>query len=251
MNNKIYSVVIIDDENPARALLKEYLDKIPNMRLLGNFSNPVEAMTLLMNQKVDILLTDIQMPDIHGVDLVKNLKQPLTVIFTTAYSQYAIEGFNLDVADYLLKPIAFPRFLQAIQKAIQRVRLKDITESPLAKTEPQTLDSDFILIKADYKIYKINYDDLFYIEGQHEYVTFYTLNRNITAYYNLKDLESQLCDVNFIRIHKSYIISLKYIEYIENNFVFVQGNKLPIGATYKNKLLDVMNNINAGNSLHY
>jgi len=251
MNNKIYSVVIIDDENPARALLKEYLDKIPDMKLLGNFANPVEAMTLLMSQKVDVLLTDIQMPDIHGVDLVKNLKQPSTVIFTTAYSQYAIEGFNLDVADYLLKPIAFPRFLQAIQKAIQRVKLKDLAESSLTKTETKTPDSDFILIKADYKIYKVNYDDLFYVEGQHEYVTFHAVNRNITAYYNLKDLEKELAGLHFIRIHKSYIISLKYIEYIENNFVFVQGTKLPIGATYKNKLLNVMNNVNADNSLDY
>jgi DNA-binding LytR/AlgR family response regulator len=251
MNNRIYSVVIIDDENPARVLLKEYLDKIPNMKLLGNFPNPVEAMTLLSSQKVDILLTDIQMPDIHGVDLVKNLNQSLTVIFTTAYSQYAIEGFNLDVADYLLKPIAFPRFAQAIQKAVQRVEMKDIAENSLTKTENSNPISNFILIKADYKIYKVNYDDLFYIEGQHEYVTFHTVNHNITAYYNLKDLENELSASHFIRSHKSYIISLKYIEYIENNFVFVKGSKLPIGATYKNKLLDVMNNTNTTNSLHY
>lgn len=246
MNDNIYSVVIIDDENPARVLLKEYIDKIPNLKLVGNFANPIEAISFLMSQKVDILFTDIQMPEIQGVDLVKNLKQPLTVIFTTAYSQYAIEGFNLDVADYLLKPIAFPRFAQAIHKAIQRVEIKKLTDNSAAKTEIQ--NPDFILIKADYKIYKVNYEDLIYVEGQHEYVTFHTLNRNITAYYNLKDLQNELSESYFIRSHKSYIISLKYIEYIENNFVIVKGNKLPIGATYKSRLLEIMHGSNIQNS---
>ncbi len=238
MNDNIYSVVIIDDEKPARLLLEEYVDKFPNLKLLGNFANPVEGLSLLTTQQVDILLTDIQMPEIHGIDLVKNLPNPPTVIFTTAYSQYAIEGFNLDVADYLLKPIAFPRFAQAIHKAIKRVEIKKNAENVPSKTELPS--SDFIMIKADYKIYKINYEDLIYVEGQHEYVTFHTLNRNITAYYNLKDLENELSVNFFIRCHKSYIISLKYIEFIENNFVVVKGTKLPIGATFKNRLLEVI-----------
>jgi DNA-binding LytR/AlgR family response regulator len=184
------------------------------------------------------------------------------IIFTTAYSEYALDSYEVDATDYLLKPIALPRFMQAIEKAIKRVDIMrravlqqtqaDPTEpdapAPTAEGEeakggalPLTTAADYIIIKADYKLYKIAYDDLLYIEGQHEYVSFYTTGKRITGLYSLKSLEESLPADRFVRIHKSYIVSIAQIQEIEQVSVKVAGVKLPIGGSYKEALLARLN----------
>ncbi len=246
MNTDKYRVLIVDDEFLARKLLTGYVSKIDSLELVATCASAFEAMTHLQKEKIDILLLDIHMPDLTGLELVSSMKNMPAVIFTTAYSEYAIESYELGAVDYLLKPIGFPRFFQAINKAIEKVgRTVSPVEASLPAMPDGTLDvkpaQDFLTVKADYKIYKINYSDLLYVEGQHEYVTFHTSTRRITALYSLKSLEEQLPSSQFLRIHKSYIISFHYIEDIEGNSVTVAGTKLPIGGSYRDVLLTRLN----------
>ncbi len=231
-----YNVIIVDDEYLAQKLLQDYVSKVESLQLVATCSNAIEAMNALNDHQVDIMFLDIQMPDLTGLELVKSLEQKPAVIFTTAYSEYAVDAFNLSVVDYLLKPFDFPRFIQAINKAIG-------TEQPkvagVQKMEADTISksNDFITVKADYKLYKINYDDLLYIEGQHEYVTFHTTQRRITALFALKDLEEILPKEKFVRVHKSYIVSFEHIQDLDKSDVTVAGIKVPVGASYRDELL--------------
>ena len=234
MNEK-YNVIIVDDEYLARKLLQDYVSKVESLQLVATCSNAFEAMEALNNNRVDIMLLDIQMPDLTGLELVKSLEKKPAVIFTTAYSEYAVDAFDLAVSDYLLKPFDFPRFFQAIHKAIGYVQPKG-EETP-KEADTISKSNDFITVKADYKLYKINYDDLIYIEGQHEYVTFHTTQRRITALFALKDLEEMLPKDRFIRVHKSYIVSFKHIQDLDKSDVTVAGNKVPVGASYRDELL--------------
>ncbi|MBB4035771.1 DNA-binding LytR/AlgR family response regulator [Dysgonomonas hofstadii] len=237
--NETLRVIIIDDEYHARKLLSEYVSKLPFLELAGTGANVFEAMEILRKEKIDILLSDIQMPEITGLEFVRSLKNPPVVIFTTAYSEYAVESYELDVADYLLKPIAFPRFLQAINRVIEK-RENNSFHNPLFTAEyrlPHNQEEDSMVVKSGYKLYKINYADLLYVEGQREYVTFHTTKQNITTLFSLKDLEEKLPSGLFVRIHKSYIISIKHIELIDKNIVHIAGKKLPVGSSYKDNLM--------------
>ena len=234
MNEK-YNVIIVDDEYLARKLLQDYVSKVESLQLVATCSNAFEAMEALANNTVDIMLLDIQMPDLTGLELVKGLEKKPAVIFTTAYSEYAVDAFNLAVVDYLLKPFDFPRFFQAVRKAIGNVQPK--AEETTKQAADISKSNDFITVKADYKLYKINYDDLLFIEGQHEYVTFHTTQRRITALFALKDLEELLPKDRFVRVHKSYIVSFKHIQDLDKSDVTVAGNKVPVGASYRDDLL--------------
>ena len=230
-----YNVVIVDDEFLAQKLLQDYVSKVDSLQIVAVCSNAFEAMNALKNNQVDIMFLDIQMPDLTGLELVKSLEHKPAIIFTTAYSEYAVDAFNLSVVDYLLKPFDFPRFFQAVSKAGGGVQ-------PVVSTEDKPRDTisrsnDFITVKADYKLYKINYDDLLFIEGQHEYVTFHTTQRRITALFALKDLEEILPKDKFVRVHKSYIVSFKHIQDLDKSDVTVAGNKVPVGASYRDELL--------------
>ncbi len=228
-----YNVLIVDDEYLAQKLLQDYVSKVDSLQLVATCSNAFEAMNALKNNQVDIMFLDIQMPKLTGLELVKSLKNKPSIIFTTAYSEYAVDAFNLSVVDYLLKPFDFPRFMQAVNKAIGA----EMPDLQGAKHDTISHSNDFITVKADYKLYKINYDDLLFIEGQHEYVTFHTLQRRITALYALKDLEEILPKDKFVRVHKSYIVSFKQIQDLDKSDVTVAGNKIPVGASYRDVLL--------------
>ena len=234
-----YRVLIIDDEHLARTLLADYVGKIPQLELIGSSANAMEALDVIAHQKADILLTDIQMPGMTGIELVKMIDKIPAVIFTTAYSEYAVEGFELSALDYLLKPISFSRFVQAINKAMEVIDTK-LKASMSAQDYAAAEGRDYMTIKADYKMYKVNLEDLIYIEGQSEYVTFHTKQRNITAYYALKNLEMELPENHFIRVHKSYIVSVRHIEYIESHQLSVAGNKIPIGGMYRDKVMKLL-----------
>ena len=180
------------------------------------------------------------MPDITGIDFLKTLRQgPKRVIFTTAYQAYALEGYNLNVVDYLLKPFSFERFYQAVNKVIDKLENQIVPVNEISTT-PQTVFSDsYLTIRADRKFYKINFDDINYIEGQKAYVTFHTKKKKITALASLKELEETLPQAQFIRIHKSYIVSLKELSAMEGNMVEVDDIKLPIGQTYKSDVVKI------------
>ena len=245
----MYKVLIVDDEFLARKLLQGYVEKIPDLELVGSCPNAFEAFKIIKQQPIDILLLDIHMPDLNGLDFARTCKEVPAIIFTTAYSEYALESYEVSAVDYLLKPIALPRFMEAVQKA--RVRLSTLNPAaegedsptpsetkPVASTpEQEDKNENFLLVKADYKLYKINYDDLLYIEGQHEYVSFYTKEKRITALYALKTLEEILPANRFIRVHKSYIVSINHIREIEQLSVSIDDVKIPVGGIYREALL--------------
>lgn len=231
-----YNVLIADDEFLARKLIQEYVQKIESLNLVDCCSDGLKAMEILMNEKIDILLLDIQMPDLTGLELLKTIENQPATILTTAYSEYAVDAFELGVVDYLLKPFDFPRFLQAINKAI------DMRPKEISAAEPAQTPSDYIMVKADYKLYKVNFCDLLFIEGQHEYVTFHTKTKRITALYSLKNLEDTLPKDKFVRVHKSYIVAFDYVEDIDKTTVTVAGNKISIGASYRDELIEKLNN---------
>ena len=264
----MYKVLIVDDEFLARKLLQGYVEKIPDLELVGSCPNAFEAFKIIKQQPIDILLLDIHMPDLNGLDFARTCKEAPAIIFTTAYSEYALESYEVSAVDYLLKPIALPRFMQAIEKAIARLKgLTSPSQSPqpsqtphselrsrapkeaTLQTPPQTLQTPqtppqtppqppYLMVKADYKLYKINFDDIHYIEGQHEYVSFYTKDKRVTALYSLKALEDQLPRDKFIRVHKSYIVNIDHISEIEQVSLTVAGHKVPIGGSYRDSLLE-------------
>lgn len=225
-----YNVLIVDDEFLARKLLSEYVSKVDFLHLVDTCPDATKAMEVLNNESVDILLLDIQMPDISGMEMLRLLKDKPAVILTTAFSEYAVDAFSLGVVDYLLKPFDYARFLQAINKAVS---LNLSASENISKTA-----NDYMMVKADYKLYKINFDDLLFIEGQHEYVTFHTKAKRITALYSLKNLEDILPKDKFVRVHKSFIVSIKNIEDIDKVNVTVSGNKIPVGASYRDALIE-------------
>ena len=233
--------VVVDDEHLAREYIINYIAKIPQLELVGDFNSPLKAMDLIKEKKVDLIFLDIQMPDITGIDFMKSLEKKPEVIFTTAYQEYAIEGFNINATDYLLKPFSFERFFQAVNKVIDHVGLRSenkIKVPELPQNETKIADG-FLTVKADRKLYKINFDHIIYIEGQRAYVTFHTENKRITALASLKDLEESLPEGDFIRIHKSYIVSVKEILSLEGNIIEVNNVKLPVGKNYKDTVLKI------------
>lgn len=230
-----YNVLIVDDEFLARKLLTEYVSKVDFLQLIDTCPDATRAMEVLNNENIDILLLDIQMPDVSGIEMLKLINNKPSVILTTAYSEYAVDAFSLGVVDYLLKPFDYLRFLQAINKAVSlRSNIQEYTSES---------SNDYMMVKADYKLYKVNYDDFLFIEGQHEYVTFHTTTKRITALYSLRYLEEILPKDKFVRTHKSYIASIKNIEDIDKTNVTVSGNKLPIGASYRDALIERMYNM--------
>lgn len=259
----MYKVLIVDDEFLARKLLQGYVQKMPNLELVGTAQNSFEAFSFIKEHPVDILLLDIHMPDLNGIELARTLKNVPAIIFTTAYSEYALESYEVSAVDYLLKPIALPRFMQAIEKAERLLGAQATASASATATlnltqdaaEPQPTttaeggaadtvspakaggNTSFLMVKADYRLYKINFDDLLYIEGQHEYVSFYTKGKRITALYSLKSLEEQLPADRFVRVHKSYIVSINDISEIEQLSVTVAGQRIPIGGSYRDSLL--------------
>jgi len=223
----------------ARDYLKNYISKVPELELLGDFNSPLKATELIKSGNIDLLFIDIQMPDITGVDFVKSLSRKPEVIFTTAYQEYALEGFNLSAVDYLLKPFSFERFYQAVNKVIDKLENKQIfDENENLPLQSQTSYADkYLTIRADRKFYKINFDDLVYIEGQKAYVTFHTSIKKITALASLKELEEALPKNQFIRIHKSYIVAIREINSLEGNMIEINDTQLPVGKSYKEAVM--------------
>jgi DNA-binding LytR/AlgR family response regulator len=237
----MYNVLIVDDEFLARKLLQGYVEKMPELKLAGTCQNASEAFRAVQTGGIDILLLDIHLPDLNGIDFARTCKQVPAIIFTTAYSEYAVDSYTVSAVDYLLKPIVFGRFEEAIGKACRKIdgeRLKAQEKQASGKEEGSTADEEgYLLVKADYRLYKINYADLLYIEGQHEYVSFYTTGKRITALYSLKSLEETLPEKQFVRVHKSYIVSIPHIRELGPQSLMLNGVRIPIGGSYREALL--------------
>jgi|WetSurSiteA1Bulk_404760.scaffolds.fasta_scaffold00754_7 DNA-binding LytR/AlgR family response regulator len=234
---------IIDDEYLARQYIKDYVERLPFLELKGDYDSPLMIMEELKSNAIDILFLDIQMPDITGLDFLKIINPLPCVILTTAYKEYALEGYEYNVVDYLLKPISFERFLKAINKAadkIEKERSLGKGADSLHRAGP-LVQEGFMTIRADRRWYKINYDDLYYVEGQKAYVTFHTRNKKITALFSLKELEGSLPADRFIRIHKSFIVAVKHIETLEGNMIGIFGQKLAVGSNYRESVDKLFN----------
>jgi two-component system, LytTR family, response regulator len=224
--------VVIDDEPYARDLLTEFIGKIPNLSLEGSFSSALLALPELSQKPVDVLFLDIQMPDLSGIDFLKSLDKRPMVIFTTAFAEYAIEGFELDVVDYLLKPFDFQRFLKAVNKVIQKVEKPG--DASIAVTP---VENDFIFIKDGSKLVKVELNKILFIKGTREYVTVYTKDKKIMSLQTMKNLEQEL-PANFLRVHNSFIINIRAIDSISKNEVEIGKEIIPIGQTYKKMFLE-------------
>ena len=218
---------IIDDEYLARQYIRDYIERLPFLDLAGDYNSPLLIMDELKRNAIDILFLDIQMPDITGIDFLKILNPQPYIILTTAYKEYALEGYEHNVIDYLLKPFSFDRFLKAINKVVDRI-------------EKERIGRTYMTIRADRKLYKINYDDLIFIEGQRAYVTFHTTHKKITALISMKELEEKLPGDQFIRIHKCFIVSIKYLESLEGNMIEICGKKLAVGSSYRNQVEKIL-----------
>lgn len=229
-----YTCLIVDDEQLARRLLKEFVSKIPMLELKGMCKSPLEAMDILSSQHIDIMFLDIQMPDITGVEFIKSLQHKPATIFTTAYSEYALEGYQLDVIDYLVKPFPLDRFIKAVNKAIEYIDLK---RNATNNNQQKDTDSNHLLLHADHKIYKVALDDIKYIEGLKEYVSYYTSEKRIIVLQSLKSIEESLPSDKFIRVHRSYIVPINKIKTLDGNQVQIGDKLIPIGRSYKEDVM--------------
>ncbi len=226
------SCIVIDDEYPARELIEAYIKKIPFLELQGSFKNPLEAIPELQSNTIDLLYLDIQMPELKGTNFLKQVDTDAEVIFTTAYPDYALEGYKLNVIDYLLKPISFDEFLRASTKALEHIQLK----SKISHSEQE----DVLHVKADGKVHFIRYDDIRYIEGLREYVRIHTHEVKLISLFALKDLQEELEPHGFIRTHKSYLVNSKKIISVNGNMVDLEDLSLPIGKSYRDAVLKKM-----------
>ena len=227
--------LVVDDEPLAIDILEDYISKIPFLSLTKSFQNPIEALSEVQEGNIDLVFLDVQMPELTGIQFLKIANGKCKVILTTAYPQYALEGYELNVLDYLLKPIAFDRFYKAAQKAKESIC--NIPAAAVAvevlPPAPQTIINDFIFVKTEYKIQKIYLNDILFIEGLKDYISIYTKNDRIITLQSMKKIDEALPDHLFVRVHKSYIVALDKIESIERSRIAIADKIIPIGDTFR------------------
>jgi DNA-binding LytR/AlgR family response regulator len=234
--------VIIDDEPIAREGMANYVREVDFLQLTGTCENPVELVNILDKHPVDLIFLDIQMPKMNGIDFLKIVQKPPIVIITTAFPSYALEGFQLNVLDYLLKPITFDRFFKSANKAKDYHQLISKSAAPVPQASPGIqkgeAEVDYFFIKCGSKYEKIYFDDILYVEGMQNYITIYTRKGKYVTLLYLKNLEENLNSQLFIRVHKSYIVSINKIEGIEGNEIFIQSYRIPISRNYREQVIE-------------
>ena len=231
------NVIAIDDEPLALQLIADYIQMTPDLILAGQFENPLEAARFVGKNNIDIVFTDIQMPGLNGIEFTRSVVKGPVVIFTTAFEKYAIEGFKLDVADYLLKPFTYNEFLAAVRKAERMIK-------SVRKPADEVLsNNEFLFLKSDYKIKRINFLNIIYIEGLKEYVRVYTTDSDkpVMSLSSLKILEKRLPADKFMRVHRSFIVNLEKIDTIERSRIVFGKKYIPIGDQYKDKFQEFLN----------
>ena len=222
--------IIVDDEPLARELLESYISQLPNLKCVAVCAGALQAFAVLHEHPVDLMFLDIQMPGITGLNFLKSIKNVPKVIFTTAYMEHAVEAFELEAVDYLLKPITLERFIKAVQKVSSK------HEEP-PETLTKAAENNYIFLKVDKRLVKIDNADIIYAESLGDYLKVFTAAQSYTTYLTMSKLEALLPANQFVRIHRSFIISLAHIQYVEGNFVHINNKDLPIGLTYKEALV--------------
>ena len=225
----LYKCIIVEDEPLAQNVLKKYIGEHPTLELIAVCNDALEAQTILTRENIDLVFLDINLPKLSGINFIKTLVHPPLIIFTTAYPEFAVEGFELNAVDYLLKPFSFERFLKAVNKAIEKLNT--------ANQHSDGSRSGFIFLKADKKIHKVDLDSIHFIEAIGDYMKVVTDTGQLIINETMKKLQEELPVRSFIRVHKSFIISRNKIKFIEGNYVQVEDKSIPIGATYKNDVL--------------
>lgn len=228
---KTISCVVVDDEPLALKLMADYVQKTPFFELKEQTTNPIKAIELVQQGTVDLLFLDIQMPELTGLQLMKVIGHKCKVILTTAYPDYALDGYEFDVIDYLLKPVTFDRFLVAAHKARERLAANPaiVIQTPVVASAP----ASYIFVKTEYKIQKVDMAGILYMEGLRDYVAIYTTTGKILTLQSMRSFQEQLPESNFIRVHKSWLVAIDKIQFIERNRIVIAGNYIPVGETYQ------------------
>ncbi|MEJ7780766.1 MAG: LytTR family DNA-binding domain-containing protein [Daejeonella sp.] len=235
--------LVVDDEPLALDILEDYISKVPFLSLVKTTTSAIEGLSLVQSDAIDLVFLDVQMPELTGIQFLKIINGKCDVILTTAYSQYALDGYDLDVVDYLLKPIAFDRFYKAAQKVLQNSG--NGHQAPQEQI-PASNSHDFIFVKTEHKIQKIYVDDILYIEGLKDYISIFTKTERIITLQNMKKMEESLPAKSFIRVHKSYIIAIGKIESIERSRIQIGEKIIPIGDTYREYFFKQIEDKNIG-----
>jgi DNA-binding LytR/AlgR family response regulator len=235
--------VIIDDEPLAVELLEDFVQKVDTLELVSTFNNAIDAVSFINQNNVDLIFLDIEMPHFSGIDFLNTIEKKPLVIFTTAYSDYAVEGFNLGAVDYLVKPIPFHRFLKSVVRAQQTLNpAATIVQAIPENTSAPEIEQDFMFVRAEYENVKMNFADILYIEGLKDYVKIYTTDNKFTlTLISLIKLENLLSNKGFSRIHRSYIINIKHVKSIQKNKVLISDKRIPISESYKTSFFERIN----------
>ncbi|MEJ5993513.1 LytTR family DNA-binding domain-containing protein [Pedobacter sp. Du54] len=242
----ILKCIAVDDEPLALDIIEDYISKVPFLELVKRTENAIEALQLVQAGGIDLVFLDIQMPDLTGIQFLKIASGKSNYILTTAYSQYALESYDLNVSDYLLKPIAFDRFYKAVEKVRNQMQKEEVVAPVVVEPTPSAVSSaaapaqDFIFVKTEHKIQKIQLDDILYIEGLKDYISIFTKSERVITLQNMKKMEETLPKGEFIRVHKSYIISLDKVESIERSRISITGKIIPIGDTYRDEFFKLI-----------
>ena len=232
----------IDDESLALDLLEDNIRKVPFLELVKKCRSAFEAIEILRQEKIDLIFLDIQMPDVSGIQFLKSLNRKPPVIFTTAFEKYALQGYELDVIDYLLKPFSFERFLKAVNKAQEYLNLTEKSGLP-ESVEGTNGASNYLFVKTDYKLVKIDLKEILYIEGLKDYIKIYTTTaeRPVITLLTMKAMEEKLSPREFARIHRSYIIAIHQVQFIQRNTVHIGNKEIPVSEHYKDNLYKIIN----------
>lgn len=238
-NNISWKCIIVDDEPLARDVVRRYVEQVPTLQLVSEFGNAIAANLYLQENDIDLIFLDIRMPQLNGTDFVRSLRNVPKIIFTTAHKEYAHEGFDLDVVDYLLKPIRFDRFLKAVNKAFPRKDPESITETLQPQSENRPAES-FIYVRVDRKMIKVVLDEILYIESERDYVKLFTSKGYILTRQTIASIEAMLSEKQFTRIHRSFIVSVNKVKSFTHETVEVDKKELPIGKLYRNSFLKLV-----------
>jgi len=232
------SCIIVDDEELAQNVIEKYISSIPWLELLQKFDNAIETISYLRDNTIDLMFLDIRMPELSGLKMLNTLKNAPKVILTTAYSEYALESYNYSVVDYLLKPVELDRFLIAVNKASQQIQLE-------SKLKGQRVDytkaANYLFVYQDQNTYKVDFDDILYIKAEGNYISIKTNEKNYITRETMKSIEKQLAEDIFVRVNKSYIVSIQKIERVFGNTIVIADDEIPIGKIYKMKFLEILN----------
>jgi two-component system, LytTR family, response regulator len=239
--NTTIRCLVVDDEPPAREIIRRYIEQVPTLELVGECANAIQAFSFLQQQAVHLMFLDIRMPQLNGNDFLKTLKNPPKVIFTTAYTEYALEGYELDIVDYLMKPIPFDRFLKAVNKYGHPSAIRQYESVPVSE---ERKSESFVYFRADRKMVKVMLQDILYIESMKDYIKVITTSGTIVTKQSISSVEAMLPEKEFVRSHRSFIVSTRHIKSFTSELIEIDETEIPIGKLFRNEVMKVLSDNN-------